>query len=272
VYYFKSLQDVLVCGKKEEKFLKFEDFYEKFLKDDFIFENNYVPIKLKEPSYTSFMKIVHPNKIKMRKRFDTIEGKAILLHTIAHIEYSAIDLALDAALRFENMPKEYYKDWLEVAQDEIRHFIMIEKLLNEIGYKYGDFEVHDNLFEAMQKTPNLLERMAVVPRFLEANGLDQNPKIMEKLKSNPDEVNLKILEALNIILEEEITHVSKGDRWFKYVCEEQKKEPESTYRDIIENFYPGSTTKKQEMNFEARKKAGFSCDELKVLANKKECS
>lgn len=269
--YFNALQEILLSSNCHEKFEKFEVFYKKFLNDDVRYENDYKAIELKEPSYTPFMNIVLPKKIKTRKHFDTLEGKAILLHTIAHIEYSAVDLALDAALRFQNLPKEYYKDWLEVAEDEIRHFKMIEKILNDIGYKYGDFEVHDNLFEAMKKTPNLLERMAVVPRYLEANGLDQNPKIMKKLKSNPDEINNKILVALNIILEEEISHVQKGDRWFKYACEKEQKEPDSTYRDILEKFYPGSTKKKQEMNFEARKLAGFSCDELKILSNKKEC-
>ena len=269
--YYSTLEEVLFCQNPHEKFKKFEHFYTAFLNDTLEYEKSYDAISLKEPSYSSFMNIVKPTKIKTRKYFDTIEGKAILLHTIAHIEYSAIDLALDAALRFKNLPKKYYCDWLEVAQDEIRHFKMIERILNDIGYSYGDFEVHTNLFEAMKKTTTLLTRMAVVPRYLEANGLDQNPKIMEKLKSNPDEINEKILNALSIILEEEIDHVTKGDRWFRYACQKQNVEVEETYRDILEKYYPGSTQRRQEMNFEARKKAGFSCDELKTLSNRKEC-
>lgn len=266
--YFSTLEEILLTSTKEEKFKKFEAFYQCFLNNNITYEKSFKPKKLNEPSYASFMKIVLPQKIKTRKHFDTIEGKAILLHTIAHIEYSAIDLALDAALRFQDLPKDYYKDWLEVAEDEIRHFKMIEEILNEVGYNYGDFEVHTNLFEALKKTPQLLERMAVVPRYLEANGLDQNPKIMEKLKSNPDKINNKILEALTIILKEEVSHVQKGDRWFKYACKLQQKEPEETYRNIIEKFYPRSTKKTQEMNYQSRKQAGFSHDELKALANK----
>ncbi len=134
---------------------------------------------------------------------------------------------------------------------------MLESLLHDLGASYGDLEVHTNLFEAMKKTPDLLSRMAVVPRYLEANGLEQNPKIMEKLKSNPDGFNKKILDVLNIILEEEIDHVTKGDRWFKYECNRLNLEPESTYLEILEKVYPGSTSRKYELNFEARKKSWF---------------
>ncbi len=170
------------------------------------------------------------------------------------------------------MPRKFYKDWLEVANDEIRHFLMIEKLLEELGSYYGAIEVHTNLFEAMKKTPDLLSRMAIVPRYLEANGLEQNPKIMDKLNSNPDKFNIKILSALNTILEEEIDHVTKGDIWFKYECERLNLEPEKTYLEILEKIYPGCTTKKQNLNIEARKKAGFSCDELKFLTKRDNCN
>lgn len=269
--YFKKLEDVLITFQPTEKFAKFEEFLDAFNKKELIFEEDYNPLVLTTPSYKSFLKIVLPKKVKIRKHFEAIEGKASLLHTIAHIEYSAVDLALDAALRFKGLPLEYYEDWLVVAQDEIRHFLMLEKLLNELGYKYGDFEVHTNLFEAMKNSQTLVERMAIVPRYLEANGLDQNPKIMEKLKSNPDNINLKILDILAIILEEEIDHVSKGDKWFKFECENLGLNPEDKYLEILEKFYPGATNKKQELNFEARKKAGFSCDELKRLSNKEDC-
>lgn len=271
MYYFKTLETILFEENPQKKFDTFTYFYTQFLNNETVFEKEYLPLGLEKPSYDSFLKIVLPKEVKQRKYFDTVEGKAKLLHTICHIEYCAVDLALDAAYRFMNLPFEYYADWLEVAEDEIRHFKMCEKLLHRLGYQYGDFEVHTNLFEAMKKTTTLLSRMAIVPRYLEANGLDQNPKIMEKLKSNPDETNYTILEALNTILEEEITHVQKGDRWFKYACKEEQIEPEQTYLKLLEEFYPGSTQKKQSLNFEARKKAGFSCDELKRLANSKSC-
>ncbi|WP_419764716.1 MAG: ferritin-like domain-containing protein [Arcobacter sp.] len=270
--YFENLEDILLTSTPKNKFEKFEKFYEKFLANKLTYDFSFEPKALNEPSYKSFMKIVLPKDVKIRKYFDTKEGKASLLHTIAHIEYSAIDLALDAALRFKNMPNDYYKDWLEVASDEIRHFLMIEQIMKKIGYKYGDFEVHTNLFEAMKRTTTLVDRMAIVPRYLEANGLDQNPKIMKKLESNPDTINSEILKALNIILQEEVDHVYKGDRWFRYACEKENLNVESTYLELLEKYYPGSTqSKKPDMNFEARKKAGFSCDELKRLSNKEEC-
>jgi uncharacterized ferritin-like protein (DUF455 family) len=170
------------------------------------------------------------------------------------------------------MPKKYYEDWLEVASDEIRHFLMLEELLSELGGVYGDFPVHKNLFEAMESTPEFLKRMAAVPRYLEANGLDQNPKIMEKLNSNRDEFNNKFLKALQIILDEEVDHVKKGDIWFKYECERLNLEPESTYLNIIEEVFPGSTKRKMDLNFTARKEAGFSCNELKILSKKEDCN
>lgn len=271
MYYFKALEDILFEANPYKKFDAFTNFYKKFLNNELHFEEKYEPLTLEEPSYKSFLNVVLPKEVKQRKYFDTIDGKAKLLHTICHIEYCAVDLALDAAYRFSHLPKEFYQDWLEVAEDEIRHFKMCESILNQLGYEYGDFEVHTNLFEAMKRTTTLLSRMAIVPRYLEANGLDQNPKIMEKLKSNPDEINKAILEALNVILEEEITHVQKGDRWFKYACSKEQLEPEQTYLNLLEEFYPGSTQKKLELNFEARKKAGFTCDELKRLSNRQSC-
>jgi uncharacterized ferritin-like protein (DUF455 family) len=272
VLFFCEIFELLIISNSKDKISKFNVFYNKFLKNNVIFEDNNDVKTIEKPSYSDFCTIVLPKNQNKRKYLDTIDGKKQLLHTIAHIEYSAIDLALDACYRFRDMPKSYYEDWMEVANDEVRHFLMLEKLMDEVGVKYGDYPVHTNLFEAMKKTPILLERMAVVPRFLEANGLEQNPKIMEKLKSNQDEFNLKIINALEIILEEEIDHVRKGDRWFKYECDKLGLDYQETYLDILEKHYPKSTKNSKELNFEARKRAGFSCDELKILSNKTECS
>jgi len=270
--YYESLEKVILTNNPKDKIDLFEQFYKNFKEKKLYFENTHEPYALIKPSYNDILKIVLPKEVKKTKYVNTKEGKIILLHTVAHIEYSAIDMALDAALRFKNMPMKYYEDWLEVAQDEIRHFLMLEKLLIELDSYFGDLEVHTNLFEALKKTPDILSRMAVVPRYLEANGLEQNPKIMEKLKSNPDEFNGKIIDALEIILEEEVDHVSKGDKWFKYLCKKENYEVEKKYFEILENIYPGSTTKKYELNIEARKKAGFSCDELKFLSKKEDCN
>ena len=264
--YYNLLESIILQKDPKIKIAKFKNFYKDFLENNLEFEKNYFPYEMVEPSYSKKLKIVPPQKIIQRKYVNTKEGKINLLHTIAHIEYSAIDLALDAALRYQNMPSDFYKDWLEVAHDEIRHFQMLEKLLMELGSFYGELEVHTNLFEAMKNTPDFISRMAIVPRYLEANGLEQNPKIMQKLISNPDEFNKKILKALNIILEEEVSHVFKGDKWFKYACSLEKLDPEKTYISILERVYPGSTKKRYKFNIEARKKAGFSSKELNLLS------
>ena len=194
----------------------------------------------------------------------------MLLHSIAHIEYSAIDLALDAAYRFSGLPKEYYDDWLEVAEDEIRHFRMIETLLHEVGGVYGEYSVHDGLFEAMRKTPTLLSRMAVVPRYLEAGGLDANPKIIQKLSKFKDQFAQKMIDAQEIILAEEISHVQKGDKWFKYACDLDGKNYD-IYFKILKEIMPNSAKKKNFINKEARLEAGFSCEELNQISTKQEC-
>ena len=269
--YFKMLEEILLINEPKNKIEKFKIFYKLFLNNELFFDDSYEPCILDKPSYSTFLQILKPMELPIIKNFKSLEGKKYLVHTILHIEYSAIDLALDAALRYKNMPINYYKDWLEVADDEIRHFLMLEELLKSIDGKYGDFAVHKNLFEAMEQTPDFLRRMAAVPRYLEANGLDQNPKIMEKLNSNRDEFNLKLQEVLKIILEEEVDHVKKGDTWFKFECKRLNLEPEKTYLKIIEEVFPGSTKRKMDLNFEARKEAGFSCEELKILSKKQEC-
>ena len=270
--YFLSLEDILHTSVPKDKIEKFRLFYNNFLNNNYIMDESYIPYTFNKPSYSTFLEIVKPTALPAIKNFKSIEGKKYMVHTILHIQYLAIDLALDAALRYKNMPKTYYKDWLEVADDEIRHFLMLEELLSELGGTYGDFPVHKNLFEAMEATPDFLRRMAAVPRYLEANGLDQNPKIMEKLNSNRDEFNNKFLKVLQIILDEEVSHVKKGDVWFKYECDRLNLEPESTYLNIIEEVFPGSTKRKMDLNFTARKEAGFSCNELKLLSKKEDCN
>jgi len=157
------------------------------------------------------------------------------------------------------------------TNDEIRHFLMLEELLNELSSEYGDIEVHDALFEASQRTQTLTERMAVVPRYLEANGLDATPMILTKLQKLPkNEMIEKIIKTLNIILEEEIDHVKKGDVWFNYSCEKDGLSHE-VYFEIIEKYYPQGFLRPKNLNTDARKEAGFSCKELNFMAKKDVC-
>jgi len=224
-----------------------------------------------EPSYAKRATIVPPKDLPVRKDFDTVEGLATLVHSIAHIEYSAIDLALDAVYRYPHMPIQYKIDWLEVASDEIRHFKMLDALLEFLGFSYGDFPVHSGLFDAAHKTAHsILDRMAIIPRYFEASGLDVSPQIIKKL-DNKRKIPMvaKLIEMLNIIYKEEIDHVLKGDRWFKYICEQENKS-EDIYFEILKR-YDLLNKHRPYVNVEARKEAGFSCVEIKKLGAK-ECT
>ena len=263
--FFCELEKLLTIQNYNDKISQSKKFINNFKEKKLNFNHNLEILDF-PPSYESFCKVVKPQKVPRRRGFETDLKKATLIHAITHIEYSAIDLAFDASYRFRNMPIEFYEDWIEVAEDEIRHFEMLNSLLNEVGYKYGDIEVHNSLWEASQKTKTLIERMAIVPRWLEANGLDANEQIIEKLKNyKNDKIALKLIDALNVILEEEIPHVSKGDKWFKWACEKENKEVEKTYFEIVNKIYQ-NVSKKAHINIEARKEAGFSCSEIKNLA------
>ena len=224
-----------------------------------------------KPSYASFCTIVDPRELPSRKDFDSDEGLATLVHAIAHIEYSAIDLALDAVYRYPLMPMEYKIDWLVVAQDEIRHFKMLDELLVDIGYRYGDFPVHCGLFDASVHTANsIIDRIAVVPRYYEASGLDVNPQIVKKLENRHKDPRIKrLIEMLDIIYKEEIEHVFKGDKWFRYLCDQKGVEVEREYMKILEE-YKLTNKHRPHINVKARKEAGFSCSEL-IKLGAREC-
>ena len=232
--------------------------------------NDFAPIEFKVPSYAKRCKIVAPKALPTRKDFDTQEGLATLVHAIAHIEYSAIDLALDAVYRYPHMNMQYKIDWLEVAKDEIRHYKMLEELLIDLGFEYGDFSVHSGLFDAANNTKeNILERMAIVPRYFEASGLDVNPQIIKKLDNRRKNPHVKrLIDMLNIIYDEEIDHVYKGDKWFKYLCKLEGKE-DDVYFEILER-YELLHKHRPHINIVARKEAGFTCSEIKRLGAK-EC-
>ena len=262
---FYRTKQTLVASSIKEKFNLFEKLYKDFQEDRLSFSKTSSIEVFTNPSYYSFCKIVDPKEIPQKKNLVLDENKAYLLHAIAHIEYSAIDLALDACYRFQDMPKEFYKDWLEVADDEIRHFKMISELLVTYGVTYSDLAVHKGLFEASMKTLELIPRMALIPRYMEANGLDANALIISKLKKIKD--TQKIIELLEIILEEEIDHVKKGDRWYKYGCA-LKKDFKCDYFKIVNSVHKNSFNTNKHINIEARKRAGFSDEEIARLTNK----
>ena len=271
--FYQELETILQTAKPDEKIEHFRHFYEAYKKGEVAFETTTPPKVFETPSYASICEVVPPRKVPKRNNLTTKEGQIHLLHAIAHIEYSAIDLALDICYRFRDLPKEFYDDWLEVADDEVRHFLMIESILRDLGAKYGDLPVHSSLFESSMKTSHsLLHRLAVVPRYLEANGLDATPAILKKLESLPENVILdNIKSALRVILEEEVDHVKKGDRWFAYACKEEGVSKD-IYLEIIPQYYPKGFVNLKELNKDARLKAGFSCDEMQKMVGREVCS
>lgn len=192
------------------------------------------------------------------------EGRARLLHAIVHIEFSAINLALDHAARFRGMPEKYYADWIGVAAEEAHHFSILRQRLQELGHDYGDFPAHAGLWAMAEKTSNdVLARMALVPRLLEARGLDATPPIQKRLRECGDEASASLLD---IILHDEIGHVGLGDTWFRQLCAERRLEPESTYRRLLGDFK--APWPQAPMNEAARLAAGFTLKELAALSKK----
>jgi uncharacterized ferritin-like protein (DUF455 family) len=206
--------------------------------------------------------VLVPPRLVGRRSMATLEGRATLIHALAHIEFNAANLALDALWRFPDMPAEYYTDWLRVAKEEANHFSMLAAHLRVLGYHYGDFPAHDSLWEMVDKTrDDIVARMALVPRTLEARGLDAIPPLRAKLAHAGDLAAAKILD---LILQEEIGHVEIGNRWYRYLCEQRGLEPRTTYDELAARYQ--APTPRGPFNIEARRLAGFTEAELTDLA------
>ena len=194
----------------------------------------------------------------------TPEGRAILIHAIAHIEFNAINLALDAVWRFDGMPRDYYLDWMRVAAEEAKHFRLLRDHLRSQGHDYGDFPAHQGLWTMCEKTAHdITARMALVPRTLEARGLDATPLIQAKLRAVGAADALAACDILDVILRDEIGHVAIGNRWYGWLCERQSLEPVAHYRALVRQY--GAPRLKGPFNTAARQQAGFSAEELAAL-------
>lgn len=204
---------------------------------------------------------VSPHQVP-RRRADTVAGRAALVHALAHIEFNAINLALDAAHRFAGMPAAYYADWLRVADEEALHFDLLNTHLVTLGHGYGDFTAHDGLWDMALKTAHdPLVRMALVPRVLEARGLDATPLIVDKLKAAND---TRMVEILAVIERDEIGHVAIGSHWFGWLCSARGVEPDATFRQLLVEY--DAPPLKPPFNLAARRAAGFSESELTWLS------
>lgn len=204
--------------------------------------------------------LVTPLSVEKRS-MRTHEGRAALVHAIAHIEFNAINLALDAIWRFNHMPQQYYADWLKVAAEEAYHFNLLNSHLKTMGFAYGAFTGHNSLWEMVARTSDdVMARMALVPRTMEARGLDASPMLRNKF----EQVNeTQVADILDIILHDEIGHVAIGNYWFNWICSQRALEPFATYLTLCAQY--NAPKLRPPFNFEARRKAGFSDQELALL-------
>ncbi len=213
------------------------------------------------PGRPPLPRLVPPKEVPTRSPF-TLEGRAALLHAITHIEFNAINLALDAVWRFPHMPAAFYRDWLRVASEEALHFTLLRDHLQTLGFDYGSFDAHDGLWTMTQRTAHdITARMALVPRTLEARGLDATPPIQAKLRKAGD---LRAVEILDVILRDEIGHVAIGNHWYRWLCERDGLEPVALYGVLAARYE--APRMRPPFNLDARRAAGFTDAEIAFLS------
>ena len=204
--------------------------------------------------------LVPPAQVPMRSTH-TLAGRAALLHAIAHIEFNAVNLALDVVWRFSGLPEAFYRDWLKVAGEEALHFSLLSEHLSTLGHAYGDFDAHDGLWRMAEATKaDALARMALVPRTLEARGLDATPPIQAKLRRAGD---LAAVAILDVILRDEVGHVAIGNHWYRWLCEQAALDPLAHYPVLAERYL--APRLRGPFNLAARRAAGFTAAELDAL-------
>lgn len=190
-----------------------------------------------------------------------LEGRLALAHALAHIEFNAINIGLDAVYRFRGLPEGFYVDWIRVAVEEASHFELLRAYLNDQGKDYGDYDAHDSLWEMVRRTDDdALIRMALVPRVLEARGLDVTPGMQARLREVGDE---RLVAILDVIYREEIGHVEIGTRWFRHLCAERDLDPRATFRDLLSEYMAGRI--RGPYDELGRMHAGFTAEEMEDL-------
>jgi len=258
---FKHTARCLAISSPEEKCSAVTDLWMAVQIGDFEFDPHTPVAPIGAAGHPNRPELVEPSKVR-RRRLGSEAGRAALVHAITHIEFNAINLALDAVYRFRDMPQQFYIDWMSVAADEARHFELLSTRLQSLGFSYGDFPAHNGLWEMAQRTADdCLKRMALVPRVLEARGLDVTPGMIERLKTVGDDETVRILR---IILDEEVRHVEIGSYWFHNCCDQRGLESESTFLELLKEYFSGSL--RGPFNIPARMKAGFTQREMDAIS------
>jgi uncharacterized ferritin-like protein (DUF455 family) len=252
---YKLCADALMENDFAIKCQKVNDIYHK---NNFNFENISTQ-KVKIPGKPELPNLVRFAKVPKRTKNDV--GMINTIHAITHIEFNAINLALDAAYRFQNIDKKFTLDWIKVAFEEAKHFNLLNNYLIELGYKYGDFDAHNGLWRMTYETDyDPLVRMALVPRVLEARGLDATPAIMKRFKNSKFD---KMVDILQVIYDDEIGHVQIGNYWYKYLCDKQNLDYMQEFDRLCKKHIGDNI--RGPFNIIARLKAGFTQKELDFL-------
>ncbi len=255
---FNAIERIILSHDADEKCAATHHLHSHF--NDYEFNHDHHPNGIATPGYPLALELVAPKSLK-RRGISSQVGRNVLLHAIAHIEFNAINLALDAAYRFRNQPEQFYRDWIQVADDEARHFAMIRQYLNQHDCEYGHYPAHNGLWEmAVSTQHDIVARMALVPRVLEARGLDVTPGIIQRLDNVNDH---KAVEILKVIYQDEIGHVDIGSRWFFYHCQQRELEPRSTFLKMVETHLHGEL--RGPFNISARLQAGFDQMEMRAI-------
>jgi len=259
---FEHAAQCLSISAPEEKCSAVTDLWLAVESENFEFDPHTPVLPIGVAGHPEKPELVEPSKVR-RRRLGSEAGRAALIHAVTHIEFNAINLALDAVYRFRDMPRQYYIDWISVAADEVRHFQLLSTRLQSMGFSYGDFPAHNGLWEMAHKTADdCLKRMALVPRVLEARGLDVTPGMIERLKTAGDYDTVRILE---IILEEEVRHVEIGSYWFRLCCDQRGLESESAFLALVKEYFKGSL--RGPFNIPARMRAGFTQREMDAISS-----
>lgn len=258
--FFQRVHDILQMADVQQKCRHTQQLYADWQQAQPVLDHAAAVINISDPGRPIKPDLVPPLQVPSRG-IGTEQGRIVLAHALAHIEFNAINLALDAVYRFRYLPDDYYGDWLQVAAEESMHFELLRGYLQKRGHDYGDFSAHNSLWEMAQRTAHdVLVRMALVPRVMEARGLDVMPGLLNKCQQARD---TELVSHLKIIQRDEIVHVTIGTRWFRYLCNQRQFDARDTFRQLIEEYMKGNL--RGPFDDVARVQAGFTEDEIADL-------
>ena len=257
---YRTIQDALLESDPLRKCQVTTELFERWSNGKLARDNGFPVLLIETPGKPDLPRLVNPRELS-RRSTSSDTGRISLLHAIAHIEFNAINIALDAAYRFRQMPDQFISDWLLVASEEAKHFSLLSEHLCDQGSFYGELDAHSGLWDMVCKTRNdVLHRMALVPRVMEARGLDVTPGMIKRFSHIGDQ---RAVEILQVIYRDEIGHVRIGNHWFRHLCEQRGLNPIDTFRELVDVYLKGSL--RGPFNWQARLEAGFEAAELNAM-------